>query len=53
MERYKIVKLLSNSTASKFVTKKQKKQKWIEGNDLSCGKYSFNKSTGFKTSMLR
>ena len=53
MERYKIVKLLNNSTASTFVTKKQKKQKWIEGNDLSCGKYSFNKSTGFKTSMLR
>ena len=53
MECYKIVKLLNNSTASTFVTKKQKKQKWIEGNDLSCGKYSFNKSTEFKTSMLR
>ena len=26
MERYKIVKLLNNSTASKFVTKKKKKK---------------------------
>ena len=50
MERYKIVKLLNNSTASKFVTKKKKKKKkWIKGNDLSCCKYSVNKSTGFKT----
>ena len=48
MEYYKISKLLSNSTVSKFATKK-----WIEVNDLSSGQYSANKNTRFKTSMLR
>ena len=48
MEHYKISKLLNDSTVSKFVTKK-----WVEGNDLSSGKYSDNKTIRFKTSMLR
>ena len=48
MEHYKISKLLNDSTVSKFVTKK-----WVEGNDLSSGKYSDNKNIRFKTSMLR
>ena len=42
------MKQLSNSTVSKFVTKK-----WIEVNDLSSGQYSFNKTIRLKTSMLR
>ena len=48
MEHYKISKLLSDSTASKFVAKK-----WIEVNDLPSGKHSINKDIRFKTSMLR
>ena len=48
MEYYKISKLLNDPTVSKFVTKE-----WVEGNDLSSGKYSDNKNIRFKTSMLR
>ena len=48
MEHYKISKLLTDSTVSKFVTKI-----WIEVNDLSSGQYSDNKNIRFKTSMLR
>ena len=48
MEDYKISKLLNDSNASKFVTKK-----WIEINDLLSGQYSVNKNIWFKTSMLR
>ena len=48
MEHYKISKLLSDSTVSKFVTKKR-----FEVFDLSCGQYSVNKNIRFKTSMLR
>ena len=48
MEHFKILKLLNDSTVSKFVTKK-----WIEGNDLSSGQYSVNKNVRFKASMLR
>ena len=48
MEHYKILKLLSDSTVSKFVTKKL-----VEENDLSRGQYSVNKNIRFKTSMLR
>ena len=45
---YKISKLLKDSTASKFLTKK-----CIKINDLSSGHYSFNKNINFKTSMPR
>ena len=48
MEHYKLPKLLNDSTASKFLTKK-----WIEVNDLSSGQYSVNKNIRFKTSILR
>ena len=48
MEYYKISKLLNDSIASKFVTKK-----WIEVNDLSSGKCFASKNIRFKTSMLR
>ena len=48
MEHSKISKLLNNSTASKFVTKK-----WVEVNDLSSGQYSINKNIRFKNSILR
>ena len=48
MEHYKISKLLSTSSVSKFVTKK-----WAEVNDLSSGQYSVKKNIRFKTSMLR
>ena len=48
MEQYKISKLLSNSTVSKFVAKK-----WVEVNDLSSDQYSVYKNIKFKTSMLR
>ena len=48
LEPYKISKLLSDSTVSKFVTKK-----WIKVNDLSSDQYSVNKNIRFKTSMLR
>ena len=48
MEHHKISKLLTDSTVSKFVTKK-----WIEVNDLSSEQYSDNKNIRFKTSMLR
>ena len=47
MEHYKISKLLSDSTASKFVAKK-----WIGMNDLPSGQYSVNKNIGFETSVL-
>ena len=46
MEHYKRSKLLNNSTASKFLTKK-----WIDLNDLSSGKYSINKN-GWKVENL-
>ena len=39
MEHHKISKLLSDSTLSKFVTRK-----WIEVNDLSSGQYSADKN---------
>ena len=42
------MKLLSDSTASKFVTRK-----WVEVNYLSNGQYSVNKNIRFKTPMLR
>ena len=49
MEHYKISKLLHDSPASKFVTKK-----WIEVNDLSSSHCSVNENKiSFKTSMLR
>ena len=48
MKHYKTSKLLTNSTVSKFVTRK-----WVEVNDLSSGQYSASKSIRFKTSMLR
>ena len=48
MEQYKISKLLKDSTASIFVTKKL-----IKGNDLTRGQYSVSESIKFKTSMLR
>ena len=48
MEHHKISKLLNNSTASKFVTKK-----WVKVNDLWGGQYSVNKNIRFKTSTLR
>ena len=41
-------KLLSDSTASKFVTRK-----WIEVNDLSGSQYSVNKNLRFKTTFVR
>ena len=41
---YKITKLLRDSTASKFVTKKL-----TEKNDLSSGQYSVNKNIRLKT----
>ena len=44
MENLKILKLLNNSTASKFG--------WINVNDLSNGQYSVNIYSTFKT-MLR
>ena len=40
--------ILSDSTVSKFVTKK-----WTKVNDLSSSQYSVNKNISFKTSMLR
>ena len=43
MEHYKISMLLSDSTVSKFVTKKL-----IEVNDLSGGQCSVNKNIRFK-----
>ena len=48
MAHHKISKLLKDSTASKFVTRK-----WIEVNDLSGNQYSVNKNIRFKISMLR
>ena len=48
MEHHKILKLLNDSTVSKFVTRK-----WIEVNDLPSGQYSVNKNIRFKTPMLR
>ena len=48
MERYKISKLLNDSTLSRFLTKKS-----IEINDLSSDQYSVSKNIEFKTSMLR
>ena len=47
MKHYKISKLLSDSTVSKFVTKK-----WIVVNNLSSGQYSINKNVRLKSSML-
>ena len=48
MEHSTVSKLLNDSTASKFVTKK-----WIKVNDLSSGQYSVKKNIRFQTSMLR
>ena len=48
MEHYKLSKLLNDSTALKFVTKK-----CIEVNDSWSSQYSNNKNISFKTSMLR
>ena len=48
MEHLKIFELLSDSTVSKFVTRK-----WIEENDLSNGQYSVEKNIRFKNPMLR
>ena len=48
IENYKISKLLNNSTASRFLTKK-----WVEVNNLSSGQYSVNKNTRFKTIKIR
>ena len=48
MAHHKISKLLKDSTASKFVTRKR-----IEVNDLSGNQYSANKNIRFKISMLR
>ena len=48
MKHHKISKLLSDSTVSKFLTRK-----WTEVNDLSGGQYSANKNVRFKTPMLR
>ena len=48
MENHKILKLLNDSTLSKFVT-----SKWIELNYLLGGQYSVNKNIRFKTRMLR
>ena len=42
------MKLLNDSTVSKFAT-----GKWIEVNDLSGVQYSANKNTRFKTPMLK
>ena len=47
-KHYKISKLLNDSAASKFVTKK-----YVGVNDLSSSQYSVNKNIRFKTSMLR
>ena len=47
MEHYETMKLLNDSTVSKFVTKK-----WIEIKDLSSGQYFVNKNIRFKISML-
>ena len=41
-------KLLNDSTAPKFVTKK-----WTKVNDLTSGQYSVNKNIRSKTSLLR
>ena len=48
MEHHKISKLLNNSTASKFMTRK-----WIEINYLSSGQYSVDKNTRFNIPVLR
>ena len=48
MKHYKISILLNDSTASKFLTKKQTKI-----NDLSSSHYCANKNIRFKTSILR
>ena len=44
MEHYKISKLVTDSTVSKFVTRK-----WIEVNDLSGGQYSASKNIMLRT----
>ena len=48
MEHFEIYKPLSNSTVSKFVTRK-----WIEVNDLSSDQHSVSKNIWFNTLMLR
>ena len=48
MEHFKVFKLLSGSTVSKFVTRK-----WIELKSLSGGQYSVNKNIRFETPVLR
>ena len=48
MKHYKTSKLLSNSTALKFVTRKR-----FKVNDLLGGQYSASKNVKFKTPVLR
>ena len=47
-EHCKICKVLNDSTASKFVTRK-----WTKVHDLSCSQYSVNKNIRFKMPMLK
>ena len=47
MERYKISRLLNDSTVSKFMTRK-----WVEVNDLRNDQYSINKNIRLKTPIL-
>ena len=44
MEHYKISKLLNNSIASKFLTKKW----FVSASTLASGQYSVNNNTRFK-----
>ena len=48
MEQYAIFKLLSDTTVSKFVTRK-----WIKVNYLFGSQYFVDKNISFKTPMLR
>ena len=48
MEQHEISKLWSDSTVSKYVTRK-----WIVVNDLPSGLYFVNNNIRFKTPMLR
>ena len=48
MVHQKIYKLLRNSTASKFISRR-----WIKANDLLNGYYSVNKNISFETPTLR
>ena len=48
MEYRKICRVLNDSSASKFITRK-----WIEVNELSNGPYSINKNIRLETKMPR